>query len=161
MSAQRFSAGLGEAPDDFDKDARVQFAGAEVVEEEQRLRAQHRDVVHAMVDQVLADGVVPVHGESDLQLGPHAIDARDEHRLSVLVRVEREQAAEPAHFAQHSAPARGSKQSRQCCFDSVPKIDVHSRGGVGFLFHVLASAQPTARDDLRKAHRCRVGIRLS
>ena len=111
-----------------------------------------------MIDEVLADGVVPIHREGDLQLGPDAVDARDEDRLPVFPGVEREQAAEPAHFAQHLATARGSEQSRKSCFGSVPKIDVHPGGGVGFVFHGLASAQPTARDDLRKQHHCRAGI---
>ena len=39
---------------------RLKPARAEIIEEKQRLRAQHRDVVHAMVHEIRADGVVPV-----------------------------------------------------------------------------------------------------
>ena len=48
-----FRAGAGEALDDVGEDARLQLAGAEVIEEEQRLGAEHGDVVDAMVDEVL------------------------------------------------------------------------------------------------------------
>ena len=66
---------LGEPADDVLEYARLQPPGAKVIEEEQRFRAEHRDVVHAMVDQVLPDGVVAVHGEGELELGADAINA--------------------------------------------------------------------------------------
>jgi hypothetical protein len=37
-----------------------------------------------MVDEVLADGVVTVHGEGDLELGADAIDAGNEDGLLVF-----------------------------------------------------------------------------
>ena len=54
----------------------AQLAGREVVEEEQRRRALHRDVVHAVVDQVRADRVVNAQLKRDLQLRAHAVGAR-------------------------------------------------------------------------------------
>ena len=128
-------AGAGEAPDDFGEDVRLQLAGAEVIEEEQRLRAQHGDVVHAMVDEVRADGVVPVHGKGELELGAHAVHAGDEDRLAVFFDVEREQAAEAADLAEHLAAVGGGEQLRQRGFDLVAQINVHAGGGVSFLFH--------------------------
>src|SRR5205807_7187822 len=96
-----FRAGLREAFDDFGEDARLQFAGADIVQEEQRLRPEHRDVINAMVDEVLTDGVVPPQGEGNLQLGAHAIHAGNQHRPPVFPGVERKQAAEPANLAEH------------------------------------------------------------
>ena len=52
---------------------RAQRAGSEVVEEEERSRALHQDVVHAVVDEVDADGVVAAGGEGHLQLGADAV----------------------------------------------------------------------------------------
>ena len=65
---------------------------------------QHRDVIDAMIDEILPDGVRPIHREGDLELGADAIDARNQHGLAVLPRVEREQPAEAAHLAQHFPP---------------------------------------------------------
>ena len=54
---------------------------ADVIEEEQRTRADHGDVIDAMIHEILPDRVVLVHREGDLQLRADAIDARDEHWL--------------------------------------------------------------------------------
>ena len=61
--------------------ASVELARRQVVEEEQRRRALHGDVVDAVVDQVLADRVVNAQLKGDLQLGAHAIGARHQHRV--------------------------------------------------------------------------------
>src|SRR5690606_26596539 len=60
-----------------------QLAAGEVVQEEQRLGALHQDVVDAHGHQVDADGVVAVPVEGQLELGSHAVGARDEDRLPV------------------------------------------------------------------------------
>ena len=58
----------------------------------QRLRALHRNVVHAVIDQVFTHGVMAVRGERDFELGANAIDRADQHRLTHLR--QREAAAE-------------------------------------------------------------------
>ena len=57
------------------------LADDQVVQEEQRRRAARRHVVDAHRHQVDADGVEPVHGPRDLDLGADPIRARDEHRV--------------------------------------------------------------------------------
>ena len=79
----------------------LQLAGADVVEKKQRLRADDGDVVDAVVDEILPDGVVALGGEGDLELGTDAVHARDEHGGLVFAGVEREQPAEAADFAEH------------------------------------------------------------
>src|SRR5689334_19460960 len=116
--------------DDFSENVRLQFSGAEIIEKKQRLRAQHGDVIDAMIYQVLADGIVPIHGESDFQLRPDPIDARNQHRLFVTARIQREQSAKPPYLAQHLAPMRGSKQLRQRGLDLVSKINIHTSSGI-------------------------------
>ena len=124
MSAQWFSA----------------QARAEVIEEEERLCAEHGDVVDAMVHEVRADGVMFVHGEGDLELRAHAVHAADQNRLAIFLKVEREQPAEAADFAEHFAAMRAGKQLRECGFDLVAEIYVNAGGGVGFLFHCKIAA---------------------
>ena len=93
------------------------------------------DVVDAMVHQVLADGVVPVHGKRQFELCAHAIDAGNEDRLAITAHVQREQTAEAAHLAQHLGPVRRRQQAGQGRLDLVPQIDVHASASVSFLFH--------------------------
>ena len=130
-----FRARLGEAFDDVPEDARLQLAGAEVIQEEERLRPQHRDVVDAMIDQVLADGVVAVQREGQLELGADAIHAGDQHRLPVFAHVQGEEAAEPADFAEHLGPMRRPEHSGQSGLDPVAQVNIHARAGVSLSFH--------------------------
>ena len=63
-------------------DGGVQLADREIIQEEQRHRALHGDIVDAVVHQVLADRVVAAGEERDLQLGADAIGRADQHRLA-------------------------------------------------------------------------------
>ena len=128
-------ARLGKAFDDVLEDARLQPAGANVIQEEERLGAEDGDVVDAMVDQVLADGVVAVQREGELELGADAIDAGNEDGLPVFANVQREEAAEPAHFAEHLRPMRRPEQAGQSGLDLVAQVDIDARAGVSLLFH--------------------------
>ena len=94
-----------ESAHDVGKHLFLQCAGADVVEEEQRLSADHGDVVDAMVDEILPDGVVAPGREGDLELGADAVHARDQHGVAVLAGVQREQPAKAADFAEHLGPA--------------------------------------------------------
>ena len=67
-------------------------ARREIVEEEERLGALHEDVVDAVVDEVLPDGVVAIGEERDLQLRADAVGARDEDRIAKPARLKSEQA---------------------------------------------------------------------
>ena len=135
-----------------------ELAGAQVIEKKKRLGAQHGDVVDAVIDQVRADGVVPVHREGDLELGADAIDAGDEDRLAVAARVEREQAAETAHFAQHLAPVGRGEQLRQGRLHPVAQVNIHARRGVCFWFHSAGSKPanaPPRQDEIMGRRACR------
>ena len=130
-----FGATAREAGDEFGEDVGLQFAGADVIEEEKRFRAEDGDVVHAMVDEVLADGVVAVHGEGELELGADAVGAGDEDGLAVFFDVEGEEAAEAADLAEDFRAVRGREELRQRGFDAIAEVNVHTRAGVSFLFH--------------------------
>ena len=139
-----FCARAGEALDDVRENVRLQLARAEIIEEEQRFRAEHRDVVHAMVHEVRADGVVLVQREGDFELGADAVHGRDEDRLAIFFHVQREQAAEAADLAEHLAAMRAGEQLRQRGFDFIAEINVHASGGVSFLLHARRLNRETA-----------------
>lgn len=67
------AAGFGEAADDSLDDEGVEAAGGEVVEEEEGSGTLDRDVVDAVVDEILANGVMDVELEGHLELGADAV----------------------------------------------------------------------------------------
>ncbi len=74
-SASVGPAGLGQAGNHLFRHLIFEFAGGEVVQEEERRCALYRDVVHAVVHQIGAHGVMGSKLEGDLELGAHAIGA--------------------------------------------------------------------------------------
>jgi hypothetical protein len=137
--AMVLGAGLGEAAEDVFEDAGLEFAGAEVIEEEERFRAEHGDVVNAMVHEVRTDSVVLVHREGDLELRAHAIHAADEDRFAIFLEVELEEATEAADLAEDFAAVRAGEQLRERGFDFITEININAGSGVGFLFHAPGS----------------------
>ena len=123
-------AGLREALDDLLRDVRRQPAGREVIEKEQRRRALHEDVVDAVIDEIGADGAVPVRHERDLELGADAVGARHEHRLLERGGVELEQAAERSDVGQDAGRERGFGQTLDAADGFVARIDVDTGGFV-------------------------------
>ena len=51
------------------RDLCVELSDGEIVEEKERLRTLHRDVVYAVVDQILAYGIVAAGRKGDFELG--------------------------------------------------------------------------------------------
>ena len=62
--------------------ARLESLAANVIEEKKWTRAKNCNVVHAVVHEIDAHGVVLVHGEGDFQFGADAIDTSDQHRFA-------------------------------------------------------------------------------
>ncbi len=132
---ERTAAGatrLGEAAQDLREDRGLELFRADVIEKKQRPRAEHGDVVDAVVDQIGADGVVAVEGEGDLQFRPDAIDAADQHRLAEPAKIRREKSAEPADFPEHFRSMRLPDESVNSALQPVPEIDVDPGAGIGF-----------------------------
>ena len=88
------------------RDFRFELAGREIIHEEERSRALHRDVIHTVVHQIRADGVMHLHLECDFQLGANPVHAGDQNRIEILGLVNREQAPEPADLAEYP-PSEG------------------------------------------------------
>ncbi|MCY1215461.1 hypothetical protein D9M72_273080 [compost metagenome] len=128
-AARQFAA-LGDAAHHRRRRIHRKLAAAEIIQEEQRFRALHQDVVDAHGDQVDPHGVVAVPVERQAQLGAHAVGARDQHGFLERLR-HFEQAAEAADTGQH-AGAHGAGRKR---FDTVDQgvacVDVDTGIAVG------------------------------
>ncbi len=101
QSAAVGSACLADALHDPLDDHIFEFAAGQVVEEEERRRTLHCDVVDAVIDQVLPNGVVDAEVERDLELCAHAVGARDQYRVGKLFEIQSKQAAEAADLAEY------------------------------------------------------------
>ena len=130
--AAAFLAGLGKAFDELREHRRLQPLAADVIEEKQRPRPDHGDVIDAMIHQALAHRVVLVRGKGQLQLRPHAIHAGDEHRVLHPLEIRAKQPAETADLPQHLRPVRPLDQRMDAALHAVAQVHVHPGGGVGF-----------------------------
>jgi hypothetical protein len=140
----RLGAGPRDAVDDRRDSLGNDLAARDVVRHEQRLRADHDDVVDDHADEVLADRVVLVERLGDRDLGAHAIRARREQRMpEVTQRAHVEQAGESAHAAQHLGPVGASHGCLHQLDGSVTRRGIDSCCGVavGGTGHVLQRTQ--------------------
>ena len=123
-------ATLGDTGDDGLAGIDVELAAGEIVEEEQGLGALDQDVVDAHGDQVLADGVVLVELEGQLQLGPDTIGTGDQDRLLVVLG-QLHQGPEAAD-ATHDFRAHGAAREWLDAFDQgIAGVDVDAGITIG------------------------------
>ena len=85
---------------------RCQFADADVVHEIDGFGALDGDVVDAVVDDVVPDGVMLVHHVCDHQLRADAVDAGDHHRFFPFGQINLEESAETANRRERLGAAR-------------------------------------------------------
>mmetsp|Transcript_30321 Transcript_30321/g.90476 ORF Transcript_30321/g.90476 Transcript_30321/m.90476 type:complete len:759 (+) Transcript_30321:306-2582(+) len=109
----------------------VEGARGEVVEEEERLRALHDQVVDHHRHQVDADGPVLAGGLSDDQLSPDSVGARNEDRVLVPRRARVEEPTEPADRPHHAGAVGRLCERLDVVHERVARVDRHSRRGVG------------------------------
>ena len=108
---------------------RIDLAGGEVVEHEERLGADAHQVVHAHGHEVEADRLVAARGPGHDQLGTHSVGGGDQHGVGEAARVERELGPEAADARHHGA---------QPIHRGVAGREVHARrriGGAAALCH--------------------------
>ncbi len=113
-----------EALDNLHGDVRVQPAGGQIVEEEERVRPLHEDVVDAVVHEVDADRRVHAGHERDPQLGPDAVSARDEHRIVPAGVTETEEPAERPNLGQNSRREGTARERPNPANDLVAGVDI-------------------------------------
>ena len=102
-------AGFFHAGDEFVEDFGVEFAEADVVEEEEGLCAHDGDVVDAMVDDVLADALVVAGLEGEFEFGADAVNGGDEDGVFDFELGEVEEAAESADGGEDFGAAGGGE----------------------------------------------------
>ena len=124
-------AGSGDAGDDRCDALGHDLPRGDVVGHEERLGAAHDDVVDDHPDEVEPDGVMPVEGLGDGDLGADAVGARGEHGAGHPGdRARVEHAREPAEPAQDFRP-RGSADAGLHQLDGlVTGLDVDAGRGI-------------------------------
>ena len=125
------TAGLGEAAHHGFCHFSVEPAGGQVVEEEQRRRTLYRDVVHAVIDQVGAHGVVHAEGKGDFELGADAVGARNQDWVGIFRGVEAEEPAKAADVAQDRLGEGLLCEVLDALLGAIALGDVDSSGGIG------------------------------
>src|ERR1700692_1273796 len=81
QSAPTRFAGFGESGNELIENGWIQAFDADVIEKKERACTGHRDIVNAMVHQVLRNSRVLPKRDGNFQLGSNPVDARDQHRL--------------------------------------------------------------------------------
>ena len=71
------------------------------------------------------------HREGNLELRSYTIYAGDKYRVHVLGLVDREEAAEPADFAEHAAGKGLVRQILDALLGTVGAVDIHAGVGIG------------------------------
>ena len=109
-----------------------EFFRADVVEKEERLCSDDGDVVDAVIDEALTDGVVTASHECEFQLCADAVHAGDEHGVFHPAKVRAKKSAEAADFAEHFGAVRSFYERLNAALDAVAEVHIHASGGVGF-----------------------------
>src|ERR1043165_8991820 len=121
------AAGAGGAAADVGHHRRPQFSGGEVVEKEQRPRALDEDVVDAVADEVVADGVVDLHRLRDAELRADAVGRGDEDRVFDAVELRAKEAAEGADVGEDVRREGAAGDAPDLAKGLVLRVDVHAR----------------------------------
>ena len=122
-------AAAHEAFDDVRDNLGRELGIGNVVEEEQRARAEGENVVDRVVDDVLADRVVLVHHPGDREFGAYAVATGHEHR--VLIALEFVKRAEQADFGQDLRRVGSAHHPADAPLDRAGRADVNAGGLVG------------------------------
>ena len=127
--AARRRARFGRTRDDCSDVFRHKLVNRDIVEEEERPRALHEDVIETVVDNVRADTLPATVRRRQFDLRADAIRRSHQQRLRRQI-VQREQAAETVGLSHHvrgcASPARAACISSTAFLPHRPPIDVHA-----------------------------------
>ena len=124
-------ARAGHAADHVGHHRRAELAGGVVVEEEQRTRALHEDVVDAVRDEVVADRVVDLHRLRHAQLRPDAVGGGDEDRRLDAFERAAEEASERADVGEDAGRVGVAGDAPDFAQRLVLRVDVDAGVFVG------------------------------
>src|SRR6185436_11530094 len=108
---------------------RIELSECHVVEEKERDRTLHEDVVYAVVDEIAPDGVVPIRVDGDLDLGAHTIGTGDQNWLTEAGR-NAEHPAESAKGSDDTGGERGLYELSDPLLCRIGRIDIHTGASV-------------------------------
>src|SRR5207244_7052373 len=103
--------------------------GCDVVQEGKRAGAVHQDVVHAVVHEILAHGVMDAGARRDQHLRADAVGREHQDRL-FEPRRNAHHAGEGAELAQRQRGARGARQLADSPLGLLREIEAHPRRAV-------------------------------
>ncbi len=107
----------------------LELGGREVVEERERTGAVHQDIIHAMVHEVLAHGVVDPSTRRHQHFRADSVGREDQRRAVVPGR-HSDHPAERADFPERQRRARRPHQRRNAALRVVGSIEPHTGRGV-------------------------------
>ena len=87
---------------------RVKTFSADIVEKKQRARTGHRDIVDAMVHEILGDCCVPAERDRNFKLRANPIDTRHENRFLHSPEIRPEQPAKSTDASEDFRTKRGT-----------------------------------------------------
>ncbi len=112
--------------------ARIESFRAYVIEKEKRTGAENCDVVHAMIDQICADGVMLLERKRDLQFRSNAINAGDQYWLTHPGKLRSKETTESANFSKDFSSVRAFDAGLDIPFHSIAEVNVDSGARVSF-----------------------------
>ena len=127
------AAAARHAADDLRGDLRDESPGRDVVEKGERRGAVDQDVVHRVIDEIFADGVVNPRRGGHEHLGSHAVGGHHEDGLPVAVR-DAHHAAEPADGAARQGRACRAHQLGDAALRLLGGVELHPHGAVAVGF---------------------------
>ena len=147
----RLLAAFGDTGNHAGRGVHVQFAGREVIQEEQRLGALYHQIVHTHCNQIDADGVVSFQVHRQTQLGAYAVGTGHQNRLAVFLR-QRTQGAKTAQTSHNFRAAGLFNYTFDAVYQCIASIDIDTCVFIaerGFVGHC---AIPTTVCGLKTVH---------
>ena len=120
----------------------TQLRARKVVQEKQRLRTLHKQIIHRHRHEVNADRVVLAILQRHTQLRPHAVRATHQDGITQAERLEIKHAAKATERAHTPHTLRTLRHRLDPLDQRIPRINVHARRRIR---HVLLRARPRQR----------------
>ncbi len=127
QGAAGFPATFGDARHDRGGGFRIELSAGKIVEEEQRFRALHHEVVDRHRHQIDADAAMQPGLDRDLDLGADAVGCRHQHRVLEAGGLEVEQPAEAADLGVGAGAGGGADHRLDEIDQPVAGIDIDAR----------------------------------
>jgi|GEM_PF-833421 len=129
--ASSLPAPLGNAGDHGASRREVELVAGEIVEEEERLRSLHDEIVDRHGDEIDSDRAMHSGLDGDLDLGANPVIGCDQHRIAEAASFEVEESAEAAKRAVRARSGRGAGQRLDRFDERIARGDIDASLPVG------------------------------